>query len=100
MRALLGSGAPYSGDDDLTVVPYDRALVSIPGEGRAPVPLTEVQPPGAAKMIVDFDTHLLKDDNQWGAEMERGLEHIGSYMDPRLRFSRRSYLNFIGDPFR
>ncbi|CAK0857868.1 unnamed protein product, partial [Prorocentrum cordatum] len=59
-----------------------------------------VLPPDAAKMIVDFDTHLLKDAYQWGAEVERGLEHIGSYMDPRLRFSRRSYLNFIGDLFR
>ncbi|CAK0907614.1 unnamed protein product, partial [Prorocentrum cordatum] len=59
-----------------------------------------VLPPDAAKMIVDFDTHLLKDANQWGAEVERGLEHIGSYMDPRLRFNRRSYLNFIGDLFR
>ncbi|CAK0792456.1 unnamed protein product, partial [Prorocentrum cordatum] len=60
----------------------------------------DASPPDAAKMIVDFDTHLLKNDNQWGAEVERGLEHIGSYMDPRLRFSRRSYLNFIGDLFR
>ncbi|CAK0815105.1 unnamed protein product, partial [Prorocentrum cordatum] len=100
MRALLGNRVPYGGDDDLTVVPYDRALVSIPGDGRVPVPLTEVLPPDAAKMIVDFDTHLLKDANQWGAEVEHGLEHIGSYMDPRLRFSRRSYLNFIGDLIR
>eukprot|EP00959_Pyramimonas_sp_CCMP1952_P385103 8071015-Pyramimonas_sp.AAC.1 len=51
-------------------------------------------------MMVDVDTHLLKDDDQRGAEVERGLEHIVSYMDPRLRFSRRSYLNFIGDLFR
>ncbi|CAK0790534.1 unnamed protein product, partial [Prorocentrum cordatum] len=99
MRALLGSRAPYGGDDDLTVVPYDRAL-AIPGDGRVPVPLAEVLPLDAAKLIVDFDTHLIKDDSQWGAEVERGLEHIGSYMDPRLRFSRSSYLNFIGVLFR
>ncbi|CAK0903705.1 unnamed protein product, partial [Prorocentrum cordatum] len=70
-RALLGGRVPYAGGDDLTVVPYDRALASIPGDGRIPAPLSKRPPLDAAKMIVDFDTNLPKDDNQRGAEAGR-----------------------------
>ena len=94
-RTLLGAAHAYQGDAPTTVRSYDRSLLSIPSVGKNPVSLAEILPDEARSFLIDVD-RMLCDPQEWGRKCEE-MQHISSYMDPRLRFDRSAYHQFIRD---
>ena len=93
---LLGPGHPYDqkGGSPASLGVYDPALISIPSTGSQPVDLCERLPSEARKFLVDYEHHLLLNDEEWGHEMETGV-CIHNYWDPVLKKSRSSYEQFV-----
>ncbi|CAK0825859.1 unnamed protein product, partial [Prorocentrum cordatum] len=94
VRALLGTDSAYGGESTL-VQSYDRNLLSIPHVGAEPVPVKEMLPPKVRCCLEDLNNILL-DDQEWGAVCERA-DPIELYMDPKLRYSKKAYFQFVRD---
>lgn len=78
---LLGSAAGYGGSGASIVAPYDKDLLSIPKLGAAPTPLTQVLEGEPLQCLVRFKEEMLKSEDEWGLECERG-QHVKPYFDP------------------
>ena len=96
-RELLGASHSYQDDGSTTVRSYDRGLLSIPAVGAHPVPLESVLPQKARRFLV-YVGSMLKEPQEWGHICEE-QRVTPSYMDPKLRFSLKSYHGFISDLF-
>ncbi|CAK0908034.1 unnamed protein product, partial [Prorocentrum cordatum] len=94
VRALLGTDSAYGGESTL-VQSYDRNLLSIPHVGAEPVPVKEMLPPKVRCCLEDLNNILL-DDQEWGAVCEKA-DPINLYMDPKLRYSKKAYFQFVRD---
>ncbi|CAK0874147.1 unnamed protein product, partial [Prorocentrum cordatum] len=94
VRALLGTDSAYGGESTL-VQSYDRNLLSIPHVGAKPVPVKEMLPPKVRCCLEDLNNILL-DDQEWDAVCERA-DPIKLYMDPKLRYSKKTYFQFVRD---
>ena len=83
---LLGPGRPYDqgGGQPSSLAVYDPALVSIPELGSEGVVLASRLPDDARKFLVDFQHHLLLNEEEWGHETETGthVELLGSRPPP------------------
>lgn len=93
LEELLGSAAGYGGETSL-VAPYDKDLLSLPHLGAAPTPLETVLDGDPLQSIMRFEEVMLKDEDEWGMECERG-GHVRPYFDARLARSRTEYKNFV-----
>ena len=92
--ALLGSGRHY---DDVAVVnlgSYDSELISVPQRGSQAVNVVEGLPGDAKEFLVDFEAHLLLNEEEWGQVCEKA-EHVGCYTDPKLEHNDVNYFNFV-----
>ncbi|CAK0906068.1 unnamed protein product, partial [Prorocentrum cordatum] len=94
VRALLGTDSAHGGESTL-VQSYDRNLLSIPHVGAEPVPVEEMLPPKVRCCLEDLNNILL-DDQERGAVCERA-DPIKLYMDPKLRYSKKTYFQFVRD---
>lgn len=93
LEELLGGAAGYGGDSSL-VAPYDKDLLSLPQLGAAPTPLESALDGDPLHSLVRFEDVMLKDDEEWGMECERG-GHVSPYFDATLARSRAEYKDFV-----
>ncbi|CAK0794405.1 unnamed protein product, partial [Prorocentrum cordatum] len=94
VRALLGTDSAHGGESTL-VQSHDRNLLSIPHVGAEPVPVKEMLPP-KVRCCLEGQNNILLDDQEWGAVRERA-DPIKLYMDPKLRYSKKTYFQFVRD---
>lgn len=77
-------------DNETTVRPYDRDLVSLPGSGDEPVQLSKVLDDRGRDLVKDPLTYMLRDSEEWGDVVERH-KPVKPYMDSRLQASDGLY---------
>lgn len=97
VQELLRTSSAYDGEETSnTVRAYDRDLVSLPGSGDEPVPLSEVMDDRGRELVKDPLTYMLRDCEEWGSMIEH-QKPVKPYMDSRLEADPGLYALFIKD---
>ena len=91
-RELLGDRFDYGGHG-CTVAPFRAADVSLPSLGGRAVELSSVLDSDAKELLLNFDTHILRDPEEAGQVLRD--QKIGSYTDALLRSSPQLYETFL-----
>ena len=97
VQELLRTSTAYNGEETMnTVRPYDRDLVSLPGCGDEPIPLTQVMDEHGRELVKDPLAFMMRSSEEWGEMVERG-ETFQPYMDVRLQANPELYAGFVKD---
>lgn len=91
---LLGLGQHYDAAANAHLATYDPSPISVPVVGSNPVDLASQLPDDARKFLGHFDEHILRNDDDWGHTVEQNAP-VKCHTDPKLRFSKKSYYNFV-----
>ena len=91
---LLALGRSYSPEDPTTVVPYQPQLASLPDGSARAVPMETVLAGEARKLLVEFDSRLLRTQDGVAFTSQRDGP-LSLYKDHHLRFPPSIYVSFI-----
>ena len=92
-RELLKLDSTYSGDSGAHLARFGEGEISLPSGDRSPVDLAGVLEGFPKHSLDNFQEHLLRADNDWGADCEH-VNSIKPYCDPAL-YLEKNYFEFL-----